>query len=68
MDHKTLTDFIDWIYKDASEPFSFGSLIIELASGSRVLVPWVSESAMRHLVGPISNANGLPVYCSIPVS
>ncbi len=68
MDHQTLTDFVTWIYLGAREPFHFGSAAIILASGTRVLVPWVSEDAMIHLDGPYPDEDGLPVYRSIPVS
>jgi hypothetical protein len=68
MDHPLVTAFINTMYNSTDHQFSHPSVIIVLASGTRVPLfgCWVPEQVMRHF--EVGQEDGKTVYRSKPIS
>ena len=70
MDHPTLTAYINNMYNDMDHQFIHPSVVIVLASGTRVplLGCWVPEHVMIHLTVEPDTEDGRTIYRSRPIS
>lgn len=70
MDHPTLTAYINNMYNDMDHQFIHPSVVIVLASGTRVplLGCWVPEHVMSHLTVEPGLEDGKTIYRSKPIS